>query len=189
MSCGCGDFRFNLDQWRRALAPITPPAGQSFTLALDSSFTAHETSDESSASVGYLGEEDGGLNVLDCVAGRWKGIHLPDEVVSLCEKWKPAELRIEHSPFFDLLHDTILLRAEMRQVNVPRITPVRVVAKKKHRIRRLQTLLDQDLLHIHKGSFVGALFNEVENFCFAKEDNHRRSDNRVDSIALLANFR
>jgi hypothetical protein len=195
--CNCEvDFSFDLDSWRKTLTPLVAPQDQGLTLTLDPSFTARDgsregggnTSDESAMGVGWI-DENFHVNVLDVVASHFKGLQLPDAVVTLCEKWKIENIKVEQSPFFDLLSDSIRLCGDIREVVIPRISSVRVSTSKAIRFRKLQKLIDKRSVHIRQANFAGLLFDEVENFCFSNKDNHRHPDNRIDAICLLANLR
>jgi hypothetical protein len=187
-------FRFQIRQWRERILPVASrPPYPPVRLVIDPSYTASSTSDESSVAVGFL-DEDSALTVLDCVHGRFKGLDLPDQIVSSIELWRPQRVWLERNGngACDLLMDTIVLRAEMREVSIPIIetfVPNNRVGAKSLRIRQLQNLIDQHLFHISPGPYVSALLAETERYDFESSDNHRRSDSMLDSLALLAGFR
>ena len=194
----------NSTLWRRAFtlpSDFVVPPETDLRMVVDPAFTAKErdrsqgenASDESAIAVGFLEDSDA-LNLLDVVHGRFKGIGLPNAIVTAIELWKPARVSVEPNPFVDLLIDTIRLRADMRGVAIPPISLLpRRQAKgaKPRRIRRIETDLlecDPPLLKIRRGSFVEALMDEVELFDGDSPTNHRRPDSMLDCIALLAGF-
>jgi hypothetical protein len=183
------DFKFRISDWRRAIGPVAPAPYPCLTLCVDTSYTASETSDESACAVGFIAESDSSLNVVDCVAGRWKGLSLPDKIVSVVDEWRDIRhLKIEYSPFVDLLIDTISLRADMQEVNLPRITVFRSIRPKRDRIWRLQELLNVGALKIRNAPFAYKILEEAEKFAYDRPDNRRRLDSRLDSISMLANY-
>jgi len=191
VNCSCElGFKFRIHEWHRVCQPLTPPPDAPLVLTLDPSFTANgKSSDASAIGIGLLDETDT-LNIYDCSQGKYKGMALPDAVVDSVEKWHPATLRIEQSPFFDLLTDAIKLRAELRQVEIGAITPFKPISSKKDRISRLQYLLEQDppLIRINSGEFVSELLKQAESFCFQDVQNHRRPDNLLDVVCMQAGF-
>jgi hypothetical protein len=187
--CSCDkDFEFDLKFWRRAVAPFEVPEDAPLTLALDPSFTAHETSDESSCALGWL-DDTAHLHVVDIRANRWRGILLADIVVDFCERQIIQSIRVEQSPFFDLLSDAIRWRGESRNAQIPPIYEARVTTPKAQRFRRLQTTIEKGAVTLRDGSYVAPLMCELEKFCFTSPTNHRAADNRIDALCLLANFR
>jgi hypothetical protein len=190
--------------WRRAFtlpSDFVVPPETDLRMVVDPAFTAKErdrgqgenASDETSIAVGFLEDSDA-LNLLDVIHGRFKGIGLPNAIVTAIELWKPVKVSVEPNPFVDLLIDTIQLRAEMRSVEIPPITLLprrQIKGAKPRRIRRIETDLlecDPPLLKIRRGAFVSALMNEVELFDGDSPTNHRRPDSMLDSIGLLAGF-
>lgn len=187
--CSCEKtFEFDLRPWRNSVTSFEVPDNAPLTLALDPSFTAHETSDESSLALGWL-DEMNYLRVVDIRASRWKGISLADIVVDFCERQTIQNIRIEQSPFFDLLSDAIRLKGEIRTIPIPPITSAHVTTPKGDRFKRLQRTAENGGIVLRNGSFVSSLLEELERFCFASKTNHRAPDNRIDSLCLLANFR
>jgi hypothetical protein len=195
------DFAFNLADWRAALlprtdTPPTPPDGAHYRIAVDPAFFAEDgsdgnnRSDESALTVGFLGE-DSSMTLTDSRAGLWKGIGLPEEIVDAIGTWNPEVVLIERSgngaP--DLLADNIRFLCDMRETGTPRIEFFTPHNSKPCRIRRLQDLLDNNLLRIHQGVFVSDLFAQVESFCFDRQDNKGREDGRLDSLASLCGYR
>jgi hypothetical protein len=194
MSCTCeSSFTFQISKWRGCIQPaptqpvaLPPP----MILTLDPSYTANETSDCSSIGVGFIEEDSSALTVTDLYSGKLKGIALPDKVVDFIEKWKPVEIRVEKNPFFDLLADTIKLKANLRDVEIGRITPFRPIQSKKHRILRLRDLLtDPPAVYIYQNSFVNQLLEQAEKFCFTDKQNHRHEDGLLDVVSMLAGYR
>ena len=129
--------------------------------------------------------------LLDLKTGRWRGMGLPNTIVSLMEEWHPELTRIEAIPGADLIYDSILLRANLYGVATGRVELFKVnsaVAAKPKRIRKLRDLLDVGLLRIRYGSFVEELFHQVENYTFTTA-NDGREDGALDSLAMLCGFR
>jgi hypothetical protein len=164
-------------------------------MTVDPSFTARDgseeggnTSDESAIAVGFR-EEFGSVHILDCVHGRFKGMALPDRIVDAQEQWSCAIIKIERNPNFDLLSDAIKLRGAMREVIIPRIVPFVPIHSKRHRISRLQSLLEERIIQIQNGKFIQALLEQAENFCFKDSQNHRHEDGMLDVISMQAGFR
>jgi hypothetical protein len=192
----------DLARWRRAVClprDFVPPQNAEIRIVVDPAFTCWDgtngknKSDETAIAVGFV-DEIGALSCLDIIHGRFRGIELPRSIVSAIAVWKPSKVFIEPTPFFDLLADVIALLARTENLEVPRISmlPRRTAKRAKAlRIRRLETDLlscDPPLLRIRQSDFVDALMSEVEAFDFDSHDNHRRSDNCIDSLALLAGF-
>lgn len=147
-------------------------------------------SDESAIAAGFIGDE-GLLSIFDCVHGRFRGMALPDKIVSVAEQWHPIEIRVERNPFYDLLTDAIKLKGELRGVEIGRIVPFVPVHSKKNRIVRLQSVFDADpvAIRIYPGPFIPELLKQVENFCYNSKSNHRREDGLLDAISMQAGFR
>jgi len=194
--CTCdSDFRFRVSDWRTAIAPIIPLEEHSLTLCVDPSFTVRDrsrsgggnTSDESAIGIGFT-DEEGHLNVLEIVHGRFKGLALPHRVVDVLSAYPSETLKIERNPNFDLLSDAIRLLATHREVACPRIVPFVPITSKKGRIRRIHSLLVTAQIHIHNGPFVSDLLEQAQEFCFEDKQNHRHEDGMLDVIAMLANF-
>lgn len=202
VSCTCdSNFRFQLHQWMGCIQPageVLPTADpaqfQFLRMTVDPSYTVNDgrdggnVSDESVMGVGFIGNE-GLLNVFDCVHGRFKGMALPDRIVSVAEQWHPEEIWVERNPFYDLLTDAIRLKAELRNIEIGRIIPFVPVQSKKNRIARLQSLLVPPSIRIYPGAYTAEVLKQVENFCYTSKSNHRREDGLLDVISMLANFR
>jgi hypothetical protein len=195
------DFRFRTDQWRACVtSDIEVPQDADVRIVLDSSPTASDTSDRSALVAGYVHtrESDGEneLVVLDFESARWKGMALPDAVIDFVFRVTPSasKLQIEHIPSTDLLVDSILLRAQMREVFLPRIEWINPASKvkgaKSKRIVRLQDVVAHQppKIRIRWNKNIGMLLEEVENFV-PSEQNRGRQCGLLDAISLLANIR
>lgn len=196
--CSCdSNFRFQIHQWRKVIQPAVPAPPHPFLcMTVDPSFTVRDgseggnISDESAIAVGF--SDDGGLlKIFHCAHGRFRGMALPDKIVSVAEQWPCSEIRVERNPFYDLLTDAIKLKAELRHVEIGRIVPFVPTHSKKHRIARLQNLVASNppRIRINSGLFVPELLKQVENFCFKSKSNHRHEDGILDVISMQANFR
>jgi hypothetical protein len=191
--------KLDINKWRACLTlPVdyTPPSGAILRMGIDPSPTANPDSDESAIAVGHFCEADPwpGLALLDCVAGRYKGMLLPDKIVDLMELWIPEEISIECNRQHggELLVDAIEYRAKDRGIAIPRITSFSAsnkFAAKVTRVCRIESeLIDHGLLKIRQAGFIDKLFDEVRNFSFDPE-NHGRLDSCLDALAFLAGFR
>lgn len=189
----------DINKWRGCLTlppDYTPPIPATIRMGIDASPTANPDSDESAIAVGHFYEADPwtGLVLLDCVAGRYKGMLLPDKIVDLIELWIPEEISIERNLQHggELLVDAIVYRATDRGIAIPRITSFSAsnkLAAKVKRVRRIEDeLIDHGLLKIRTAGFIDKLFDEVRNFSFDPE-NHGRLDSCLDALAFLAGFR
>jgi hypothetical protein len=191
--------KLDLHAWRRCLtlpADYRPPADACIRLALDGSPSAEAHSDESVITVGHFtstnAEPDGGVAFLDCIAGRFRGMALPDRVVAAMDLWRPQRVFIECNRQHggELLVDAIKFRAEMKGVPTGRIVSFSASNQARAKIRRIRKVEDQlvqqdpTLLKIRRGSFVEKLMSEVENFTFDPE-NHGRGDSCLDSLSYL----
>ena len=191
--------KLNIDKWQRCLtlpADYAPPTHATIRMGIDSSPTANPDSDESAIAVGHFYEADPwtGLTLLDCVAGRYRGMALPEKIVDLMELWIPEEISIERNIQHggELLVDAIVYRATDRGIAIPRITSFSASNKLEAKVTRVcrieSELIDHGLLKIRTAGFIDGLFDEVEKFTDDKE-NHGRLDSRLDALAFLAGFR
>jgi hypothetical protein len=199
MSSFDASFRFDINEWSRALVPpADPPVGTVLSIILDHAPTSKETSDRSSLVCGYLREDPEGLAgntlvVVDARSHRWRGAALADACIDFCHLWKPRRLRIEKIVGTDILQDMIGLKSELRQIEMPSVEMI-IPNGRKHaknrRIMRLQELVHADPPHIeiHNRAFVSSLFEEIEAF-IPSPRNRGRQINTLDAISLLANFR
>ena len=105
-------------------------------MTVDPSFTVRDgsaggnISDESAIAVGFS-DDTGLLNIFYCAHGRFRGMALPDKIVSVAEQWPCSEVRVERNPFYDLLIDAIKLKAELKHVEIGRIVPFVPIHSKK----------------------------------------------------------
>lgn len=92
------NFRFDVAQFRDLVceAPVVPPHGET-RMTIDPAYFANEDSDMSAIVASFMEdvEEARVLTVLDATCGRWRGLSLPDRVVAMADKWKPAQIHIE----------------------------------------------------------------------------------------------
>jgi hypothetical protein len=186
-----------MSKWRACVClppDYRPPTEARIRMAIDTSPSAGPQSDESAITVGHFTEVETGteLALLDCVAGKWAGIALPDRIVSAIEVWEPQQIFFECNKQHggELLLDTIIWRARERGVAIPRIVSFPCNNKIQSKIKRIRKIEDElishnpPLLKIRSASFVDKLFSEVQNFTFDVE-NHGRADSCLDSLAYL----
>jgi hypothetical protein len=195
--------KLDLNGWRRCVtlpADYVAPGGTSIRMALDCSPTAGPQSDESAITVGHFMDVEKNAedvevvpaSLLDCIAGRWAGMALPDRVVSETEKWAAQQVFIEcykqHGG--ELMVDAIKFRAEVRGVPTGHIITFSASNRANSKIRRIRRIEDQlvsndpPLLKIRLANFVDKLFSEVESFTF-DPGNHGRADSCLDSLSYL----
>jgi hypothetical protein len=184
---------FDLTEWRRCVLSIPPfPPFPTLRMAVDPAYSANPSSDDSSYCLGFL-DEDSSFTLLDCGRGLWKGIQLPDKIVDALKKWDSPDVWIEKTGngASDLLRDVIVLQCATREVTVPRISFYTPRTPKASRIRRLQGLVENDLLHISPTCPYGSLFDQALAFDFESKnkDNHRRPDDLLDALAAVCGFR
>jgi hypothetical protein len=190
-------FRFNVSQWRACVvAPVPVPYHEDIKLWVDPAYFADpDSNDQSALAATFKNQTDAGniLTVVDAQAGWFKGMALPDRIVTMAHKHHATEIRIERNgngaP--DLLEDVINLRAQEQGITLGRITlfnPNNKDAAKRRRVFKLQGLLDSDppTVQFCRGAYVSPLLEQVENFRFDRDDNSGREDGLLDIIALAA---
>lgn len=196
-------FRFQVSQWRSAIVPAAPiPSddGISVVLVLDASPTANPQSDESAFACGYLYSPDGQndlLTVKDIESGKWKGGFLADKTLDLIERWSPHVFRYEHvqGQGMDWFYDLLFLKAEKRDIKLPRIDPFMPGNKrgeKERRIQRLQSLFERDGqpigIALEHGPYLGKFLQQIEDYEPGANEKGRLND-VLDALAMLAGFR
>ncbi len=105
--------------------------------------------------------------------------------------WHPEETEIENIPGAELVHDSVILQADLQKVATGRIRLFprnNDVNAKPNRIRRLQELLSNGLLRIKYGSFMEIVIEQARNYLFTP-NNAGREDGALDVLAFLCGFR
>jgi hypothetical protein len=189
--------RLDISKWYQCVClppDYTAPADACIRMAIDASPSAGLQSDESAITIGHFVDVEDGTAValMDCIAGKFRGMALPDRIVSAMEQHHPQQVFVECNKQHggELLVDTIRWRAECRGVETGRITTFSAsnrLQAKETRIRRVDRELvnhDPPFLKIRQAPFAAKILNEVRQFTF-DSGNHGRGDSCLDSLAYL----
>ena len=183
-------FRFNAAQFSACVLAETPaPPYTHVRIAVDPAYFSNATSDQSAISTGFQGD-DFSFTLLDSASGRWKGIELPNRIVTAIETWDPYEVWIERTgngaP--DMLVDVIKMECELKGIRIPQITFFTPSESKADRVFKLQALVESQQLHICPGTFTSTLIQQARDFTFT-QTNSRREDGCLDSLAAVCGFK
>lgn len=190
-------FKFDCNLWRRTVTDsISVPLETSIHLWVDPAYFSDEKSnDQSAMAVTFKITDDYGtvLVVKDAAAGWFKGLALPDKIAAMAHAHHVDQIHIERcgngAP--DLLEETIELRAQQQGITLGHIiqfSPNNKNGAKRRRVYRLQSLLENDppFIRLCTGPYIPSLLQQVRNFCFDTDENHRREDGLLDVLALAA---
>jgi phage terminase large subunit-like protein len=188
-------MQFDLDKLRKLIIPRdgVPPPNPPTTrdvLVCDYARSSGPRSDETAicAARTFLQGDVKHYYVRHVDAYRYGIREIAPAVVRMAAKYGADRVSVERLSNWELLQDAIIREAKDRSATIEHLSffkPNKERQAKARRMSRLLTLCDAGLIHFVMGSYIDALFSQLQNFSFSSITNHCRADDVADSVSLL----